>query len=809
MLRHYLSLTLRHFARNRLCALISVTGLAIGFCAATLIGLYIHDELTYDHWLPNSDRIYEVSTAANGRITGAGPSDLGLWLRADYPELEAVARLFPGQGFFRDGGGRSFIEPMTWADASVFDVFRFPVVSGTLDGALARPDSIVLTRSVAEKYFGDAEAVGKTLVFDFDGEHPMIVTAVIEDLPSNTNLSVTILLPSHAPFSRSAQLDRTPIQDYERKIWSSASYALLKPNQLLAPLRESVATLVDRHARTSDGRTPSETFRIVMRPIRAIHLSTGSSFEPDAEALGAVYAIAAIGLTILLLACINFVNMLTAVGLRRAVEVGVRKSLGAQRHDLMMQFLSESLLYVAAGAAAGLAGAALALRPLNVFLGRSIDFSMFASWRLDAGLVLLLALVALLAGFYPAAVLSSFRPATVTSGGRTAGGHAGVRQGLVVVQFATLIALLIATAVTYQQMAFGTREALRQASDPIVVVRVANEGLENAMRDIPGVVAATRSAGLPQLGMSNITSIQREGREPLQIRYMPVDYDFFELYGIELAAGRSFSADLGTDASPTDNVWTSPEALVINEAAARGMGFATPEDAAGEIAAFSHPFRAPATFTPQHDAVIVGVVRDFQIGSVRSEIPAAAFYVDPANFGMMSIKLDGRRVPEALDAIDRLWREFGSPIPPLRFFFEESVENIYVDLRRQMQVFSTFTGIAVLLSVLGLVGLAAHAAVSRTKEIGIRKALGGDRWTIVGLLMWQFSKPVLLANLVAWPVAYYAMGSWLQEFARRVELGLWTFVAAAFVTLAVAMVSVLVQAWAMGGMKPVDALRYQ
>ena len=309
MLRHYLSLALRHVARNKLYALISITGLAIGFCAATLIGLYIHDELTYDHWLPNSERIYEISTAANGRITGGGPSDLGLWLRADYPEFEAVARLFPGVGVFRDGGGRSSIEPMAWADASVFDVFRFPVVSGTLDGALGQPNSVVLTRSVAQKYFDTAEAVGKTLMFDYDGERSMVVTAVIEDLPSNTNLRVTILMPSHAPFSRSAELDRTPIQDYDRKIWSSASYALLKANQPLAPLRESVATLVDRHARASDGRKPSETFTIVMRPIRAIHLSTGSTDDPDGEALGAVYAIAAIGLTILLVACINFVNL--------------------------------------------------------------------------------------------------------------------------------------------------------------------------------------------------------------------------------------------------------------------------------------------------------------------------------------------------------------------------------------------------------------------------------------------------------------------------------------------------------------------
>jgi putative ABC transport system permease protein len=810
IVRHYLSLALRNVARMKLYAAISVTGLAIGFAAATLIGLYVHDELNYERWIPNSERIYQVSAGlSTGQLSGVAPSDVGLWFASDYPQFETVTRLFDDRGFFAEGD-RKFNERITWADASVFDVFALPVVSGNLAGALAQPDSLVITRRTAQKYFGESGAVGKTLLYN--GEQPMVVTAVIEDLPSRTHLDfITILAAAHAPYSPSALQDRTPIQVFGSKLWNSRTYFLLKPNEPLEPIRQSIATLIDRHAPIANGpRKASEVWALVVRPIRAIHLSSGGIAEPDSETRGSIYAVAAIGLLIMLVASINFVNLLTALGVRRALEVGVRKATGARRSDLFAQFMSESFLYVAAGAAAGLAIAAVALRPLNTFLRRTIDFSMFFDLRIAAAALLFLALVALLAGLYPAMVLSSFRPATVTKGGAGGRGQAGVRQVLVVLQFAILITLLIATTVTYRQMALGMREALRQNTDPIVLLQGScNDALKSEMLRAPGVVDAACTMGLPQLGFGFMSPMQRGDREPLGIRYLPVGFNFFELLGYELAAGRYFSEELGTDASPPDNVWTTPEALLINETAARALGFATPQEAVGEIVAFAHMFRQPATFTPRHDAIIIGVLEDFQIGQVREPIPPATFYVDPGNFRLLSVKLDGRATPEALEAIDRVWTEYGSSGPPQRFFLEQSIQNMYLDLRRQTQLFSVFAGLAVLIAVLGLVGLAAHAAVSRTKEIGIRKALGGGRWSITTLLLWQFSKPVLLANVIAWPATYYAMNAWLQGFATRVELDWWMFVGAAAVTLVVAVAAVLLHTWAMAGTRPVTALRYE
>jgi putative ABC transport system permease protein len=814
MLGHYVALALRSTARTKLYTAISVVGLAIGFAAATLLGLYVHDELSYDRWLPNHERIYQVSAGlSTGLLSNAAPSDLGVWLASDYPQLEAVTRMFVDRGFLQGGQRADFKsnETFTWADPNVFEVFQFSVVAGSLDGALDRPDSLVLVRRTAEKYFGRAEsAIGRTLLYN--GTEPMVVTAVIADLPSNTHLNpLGVLAPSHAPFSAAALQDRTPITVFGGKLWNSRTYVLLKPNEPIAPIRESLKTLLDRHAPTVLGgnRKASEVWALVARPLGALHLSSNSIAEPDGERHASLYAVAAIGLLILLIASINYVNLLTAIGVRRALEVGVRKALGAQRRDLFVQFMTESYLYVALGAAVGLGAAALALKPLNAFLGRTIDFSMFADARVATLTVVFLALVAFLAGLYPALVLSAYRPATVAKGGRTARAQAGVRQVLVVLQFAVLIAMLVATAVTYRQMKLGMREALRQNTDPILVLQGGcTEALKSELERQPGVVGAACAMGLPQWGFQMMAPMIRADREPLGIRYLPVDFGFFELYGNELAAGRLFDRTFATDASPPDNIWKVPESVVINERAARALGFGSAEEAVGQVVSFSHLFRAPATFTPLHETTIIGVLKDFQIGPVTDPIQPAAFYVDLANARMMSVKLSGLSTPEALETVDRVWNRFNGA-PPQRFFFSDAVQNIYVDLLRQTALFSTFALIAVLIAVLGLVGLAAHAAASRTKEIGIRKVLGGGRWTITGLLLWQFSRPVLLANVVAWPVAYFSMTAWLGGFAKRVGLDWWLFAGAGGITLAVAVAAVLAHTWGMAGVRPVKALRYE
>jgi putative ABC transport system permease protein len=316
------------------------------------------------------------------------------------------------------------------------------------------------------------------------------------------------------------------------------------------------------------------------------------------------------------------------------------------------------------------------------------------------------------------------------------------------------------------------------------------------------------SMGLPQQDFQLGSGLVRPGAPGIPVRYLGLGIGFLELYGYRPAAGRFFSAELGTDVSPPDNIWTSPESIVLNETAVRQLGFNSAEEAVGQTAMFSHIFRQPNTQTPIHEARIIGVVEDFQIGSVRGAIPPAVFFVDEGQSVVLSLKLDGHATPDALEAIDRTWTELGGSGPLPRILFEQAMQNMYLDLRRQTQVFSVFAGVAIFIAVLGLIGLAAHAAVTRTKEIGIRKAVGGGHVEIMRLLLWQFSQPVLLANVIAWPVAYYVMEAWLQGFARRVELDWWMFAGAAAATLAIAVAAVAMHTWAMAGARPVEALRH-
>jgi putative ABC transport system permease protein len=808
MLGHYLLLAIRAVPRAGSYVAVSIAGLALGLGAALLIALYVHDEASYDRWWPNVERIYQISVRSpDGSMTPVGPSDIGKWVAAAFPQFETVTRLAFGDGLFRRDD-REFAETIMWADSNVFEVFAFPLVAGSLEGALEEPGTLVLTREVAERHFGRADAIGETLVLD--DEHAMTVTAVVENLPSNTHLEIDVLAAGHSTYSPLAQQDLIPLTIIGAKRWGVLTYGVLARNESIEPLRESIRTLGDRHSVTNEGVPPSDLWPLIVRPITAIHLSAGDVAQPESMDRGRLYGALGIGVLVLLAACINFVTLRTALAVRRSLEVGVRKTLGASRGALFGQFMSEVFVHVCVATAVGIGIAAAALPALNAFLLRTIDAGVLASAPFLAGIVASVAIVTLIAGSYPALVLASFNASAATRARGAGRRQNALREALVALQFAIVAAVLIATAVVHRQMAFGQREALRQLSDPIVVLTTrCSESFEDAMARVEGVVATACSSGLPQAGAGAVGPIQYGDNEQLVIGTVNVGIGFFELYDLPLVAGRFFSEDFGTDVTPRDNIWTSPEAIVLNESAVANLGFAAAAAAIGATVKLNHVSGVTGQFTGVHDARIIGVVADFQMGSVRSDIYSSVFFVDPWLFGTLSLKLDGRALPETLDAIDRLWAEMGSPGPPNRVFFEESVEEMYRDLRRDFQLFTVFAGVAITISILGLVGLAAHTVVARTKEIGIRKVLGSGRGGIMRLLMWQFGRPVLVANLIAWPAAYIAMSRWLEGFARRIELEPWIFVAAAVATLAVALATVLVHTWSIAGIRPVVALRHE
>jgi putative ABC transport system permease protein len=807
MIGHYLLLAARNVPRAGPFVLISIAGLAIGLGAALLIALYVHDELGYERWLPDSDRVYLISVRSPaGGMTDGSPSNVGQWIASDYPQFEAVTRLTSSGGVFKRDE-HEFREQVVWADPNFFDLFQFPVVAGTLEGALDNPDALVLTRRHAQKYFGRPDPLGQTMVLD--GKHALTVTAVIEDLPSNTHFAFDVLASGVSSYSPITEQDLIAMTVVGAKPWGFRTYGRLERGRSIAPLREGIRTLPDRHSdRAAGGQAASEIWPLIVRPMRTLHLSAGDVASPDNENLGRLYGAIGIGALIILAAAINFVTLRTALAMRRAVEVGVRKACGGNRRALFAQFMGEVFVHVAVATVLGIALAAAALPALNAFLLRTIEWRTLFGPTLLAGIAALVVTVTLLAGSYPAFVLASFRPSLVTKARSSGRLQNGVRQGLVALQFAIVIAVLIATIVVHRQTAFGMRESLRQISDPIVLLRTScSDALKDAMARLPGVKGVACSRNPPQTGGGGVGPVQYNGGERLVLGETAIDFGFFELFGNELAAGRYFSDDFGADKTPDDLVWTTPQSIMLNEAGVRKLGLASPQAAIGEIVNINYPSGLVRTFSGEHAAQIVGVVKDFQMGSVRNEIFPAVFYVDKLLFGVLSLKLDGRSTPETLDAIDRVWREMGDPGPPERRFFAEIVQGMYGDLQRDFQLFTVFAGVAILISALGLVGLAAHAASARTKEIGVRKVLGSGRASIIGLLMWQFGKPVLLANLIAGPAAYFAMSGWLAGFARRIDLEAWMFVGAAAATLAIAALTVAGHAWTIAGVRPVVALR--
>jgi putative ABC transport system permease protein len=803
MFGNYLAAALRNLGRNKLNAAINILGLAVGFAAALLIALFIRDELSYDRFIPGAASVYSVSTtfAEAGRapmVVDTNPADLADALKLDFPSIQAIARLNPDNVSLRHGEIEAN-EQVYWADPQLFAVLHLPVVAGEPANALRRPDGIVMTRRMARKYFGRDTPIGETL--RIDRHYTAQVTAVLDDFPATTNLSAEIFISGAAPYSGLSRLDAEP--QGNGFLCSVHILFRLNPGASVEQLRRDLSAFLHRHRQLG----PGDRAWLTVTPLSEVHLNPSelSDFKPGIR-LATLHALAAVGALITLAASINFVNLTTARASRRAAEIGVRKVVGAEPRDLMVQFIGESLLHVGLGMAAAIGLVALVLPWFNAFLDRRI---VFDAWRDPglAGLILgLVLIVGTLAGSYPAFVLSRFRPALVLRS-RVAddAGSTTVRQTLVVVQFAILIGLLLATAVIYRQTAYALNEALRLDRDQVVVVWTScANAFKDKVRALPGVRAAACSSwqGL------NIGQLQYAAQMPdgatVHLFHIPVDFGFFELYGLRPLAGRFFSPDHGADAVAADPAAPFAAPVVINQRAARLMGFATPRTAIGRTVTLTDGERDHA-----EPSEIIGVVEDFAVKSVRQPVDATVYFVDSSQDGLLSVKLRGRDVPETLTAIDRLWREFGEPLPIRRVFLDQYVEGIYRDILRQGGIFAGFAGVAMVIACLGLFALSSFTAERRTKEIGIRKALGAGRGDIVRLFLWQFTKPVLWANVLALPIGAALMTRWLDGFAYHVEVTPWLLLVAAGLALAIAWVTVAVHASLVARTSPATALHHE
>jgi putative ABC transport system permease protein len=826
MLRSYLTIAFKHLTTRKLYSAINVVGLAVGLACFVLIALFVTHELGYDtHWT-NADRIYRLSRdyaprdGGRARVPASANAPMAPALVEEFPEIARAARLFGGRSeqAGRTFGARALLsrddlafyeDRLRFADPALLEILDFDWLGGAPAAALAEPNSIVLTESLARKYFGGEDALGRTLVFN--GQTPLAVTGVIRDLPETTHLSIDAL----ASLSTLTGMMGPQLLENWNGNTDFHTYVLLRDDADIAAIESRLPAFLDRHIENG-----SAFSSLTLMNVADIHLRSNRDEEWKAPGdLGTVYSFAAIALGILLIACINFMNLSTARATTRAREVAVRKSLGATKAQMISQFLGESILLSGVAMILAIALVEIALPAFTAFSGSEPPFDYLDDPALLFGLVGLTVIVGLLAGSYPAFYLSAFEPARVLKGELTRGkAGARFRNVLVVLQFSIAIALLIGTAVVYQQTSFARNLDLGFDKDRIVVLPGIGAlgaqwpAFKEELTAGPGIVGVTGSHYTPFSTDDNSVGLRERGGSAANfIQIVIVDYGFFETYGIDVLAGRSFAPEFANDTLVMPNAENpgGRGSVIINEAAAQLFGW-SPVDAADRPVDLG----LNEEFSARIESTVVGVVNDTHFESVQVAVRPLLFLLNPQPgsglpLNVASIRVTGTDLQRTLAHIDEAWAEFRPDQPVSRHFLDQDFEALYQAEQRQSRMLATFSALAIFVACLGLLGLASFTTEQRTKEIGVRKVMGGTVYDIVRLFAGEFSRLVVIANVIAWPLAYFLMRRWLDNFAYRIDLNVVVFVGAAAAALAVAVVTVGTIAGRAAGANPVHALRYE
>jgi putative ABC transport system permease protein len=829
LLPHYFVTALRNLARHKLYSFINIVGLSVGLACAILIVLFLRDELSYDRWIPDSSNLYRLELTFH--LTGRPPWPLATApfpvLRAmqeEIPEVKATTHLLP-EPMTVTVGNRQFFETVAVVDPSFFQVIRLPLVEGDPASVLAHPESIVLSQSVARKYFGDIDPLGKTVTVTGSGilcdrndaacltaAHPLTVTGVLRDLPANTQLSVDLVMPN------SSQADQLP-KGFREREWTSTNgvynYVALAPGAdpeaVLAKLKPILDRNVNPKEKLPENRGSGiEQFRLTQ--FWDVHLTSDNygGMKPPGS-WTAVYGFAIIALLIIVVACFNFMNLATARATLRAREISLRKTLGATRPQLIVQFLGEALLMALVSLVIALALVEVLLPLCDAFLNRPITFNYLIDWGLLITIVASAIISGLLSGIYPALVLSGFRPASILKGSvSTQTGSGLIRMALVVWQFSVSIGLGIAAIVVFSQIRFAHNMDLGFDRGGIVVLRgittltpSASESLALALRTNPEIADVALSNAVP-FDLFNVANVpvQTPGMsQSFTAHLVNISPEFPSLYGMRLLAGRLLSTAHGEDVF-TSYPFAGPGAdagrnVLINGEAARRFGY-TAEEAIGKTIDLG-----------AGHVKIAGVLGDSMIDGVRESVLPAVYADYPGANTLLSVRIHGGRVSDTLSYIDKTWTSFAPGSAIQRYFLSDTFDDLFKSDEKQGAMFSLFVGIAILIACLGLFGVAAFTAERRTKEIGIRKVFGARTQDVLRLLLWQFSVPVLIANAIAWPIAYYYLHHWLESYAYRISLNPLYFLAAGAIALAIAWATIFAHALRIARASPIFALRYE
>jgi putative ABC transport system permease protein len=790
MLRNYLRTALRNLWRHKTFSFLNILGLTIGMSACFLIFLYVRFELSYDNFHSKEDRIYRmvcnIKTPTELLKIPVCSAPMALNAKLEFPEVEKFVRFGLQSNLFRKGDLKFQEDRTGYTDSTFFEVFDFPLIHGNPTTALREPLSVVMSETSAKKYFGTADPMGQHLLITGQGLIGT-VTGVMKDMPENTLLKADILVSQSTMMRGDSSIDR------EWGSFGMLSYLLLKPHTDAKALEKKFPAFLEKR----DGREMKEMqmfFSLFLEPLHDVYLKSERGGSERGN-MNNIYVFSLIGIFILLIACINFINLTTARSVERAKEVGIRKVIGAERGQLTRQFLGESIVLALIAFVLSLGVCALLIPPFNFLAGKTISTGLFYHPAYMLSLLGIAIGVGILAGIYPAVVLSSFQPIKVLKG-RFATGTRGLllRQSLVVLQFTISIGIIVCTIIIDKQLNFMRNQDLGFNNQQMLVLETRSDphkvALKNDIGRLPGVNSVSMSSSVPGTGNPGAYSQVQNQKGDMQIANLDlyfVDFDYMKQYQMKMVAGRMFSRDYGTDTT---------HSMILNESAVRLFGYHSPQDAIGRK--FSQWGR---------EGQIIGVVKDFHFRSLQNEIKPLSLRIEPDGCDMISVNVQTKNVQATIAAIESKWKTM-IPYRPFSYTFaDELFDNQYRSEDRFGKLFLNFAVLAILISCLGLLGLASYATIQRTKEIGIRKVLGAGVPRIVNLLSREFMLLVGIAFLIATPITYYFMHGWLKDFYYRISIQWWIFLLGGVLALAIALLTISFQAAKAAMANPVKALR--
>jgi len=810
MIKNFLNVAIRNIGRQRFYSILNVLGLAVGITCTLLIILYIQTELSYDDFYENADRIFRLNNENNigGKIDKYcnAPRPISPTMKEIYPEIEASTRVCGVNGLYGHTADLYYDENLVVSrnifavDSTFFDVFTNEFVEGSAQEAFSVRNAIIISESLAERIFGDEDPYQKTI--SIENAFDLVVTAVFKDHPGRTHFPYDALVPWIGAYR--------PGEENAWYGWQVYHYFLLAKGADPKDLEAKFPEFYDTYMKEALDRL-NGTSTLSLQPLQSIRLHSNLIWEmyPNGDIIY-IYVFSIIAVFLLLIACINYMNLATARSARRSREVGLRKVFGSNRKSLIMQFLFESILMATAAAVISLVLAELLLPVFNNITSLGLKISLVTQPEYLFGTLLLGIFVGLLAGIYPAFFLSHFKPVQTLKSETVKGVQGALfRKILIIIQFTISIALIIGTLLVIKQLMYAKNKDLGFNKEFLMAININDRQIEQQMQTLKqelvshqGIVSAASSFNMPgtTFNRSPVRAETNEGDiQQMSSQFMQIDYDYLETMEMEIAEGRNFSREL-------DNTWFN--SVLVNEAAVKKFGWDEP--IGKRVVAFTDSL-GEDTF-----ATIVGVVKDFHSSSIKQEIHPIIIWLitDDMQYRYReNLRLFVRIKPEnyrnTIDYINDVWNQFSPDEPIKSDFVDDQLNRLYLAEEKLINLFGYFTFITIFIACLGLFGLAAFTAEQRTKEIGMRKVLGASVFQIISLLTKDFSRLVAFSFIIACPISYVVMKGWLQNFAYRTTMSLWVFIISGILALIIALVTVSVQTFKSATSNPVKALKYE